>query len=168
MRKALSLIANSCPHRQDGRHSGGKRAFPWQAIVLRPNMFLVGGWATMADRAAGTGRRTAQPPVMDRISACQLGRVKTIPEGIEPGSDVANLSLLGYDPTLYHTGRGLLRPPVWDSNWHQRCRLQYEPGDPGNELPGRTSVMSHSTATSPPRRPGPWWRLSNRAWKARK
>jgi 2,3-bisphosphoglycerate-independent phosphoglycerate mutase len=38
----------------------------------------------------------------------RLGLVRTIPEGMEPGSDVANMSLLGYDPRQYHTGRGPL------------------------------------------------------------
>ncbi|MCP4682328.1 MAG: phosphoglycerate mutase, partial [Desulfobacterales bacterium] len=47
----------------------------------------------------------AHTPNMDRIAACRIGLVKTIPDGMEPGSDVANLSLLGYDPKVYHTGR---------------------------------------------------------------
>jgi 2,3-bisphosphoglycerate-independent phosphoglycerate mutase len=38
----------------------------------------------------------------------QTGFVKTIPEGVTPGSDVANLSILGYDPVKYYTGRGPL------------------------------------------------------------
>ncbi len=38
----------------------------------------------------------------------RMGSVKTIPEEIAPGSDVANLSILGYDPKLYYTGRGPL------------------------------------------------------------
>ncbi len=38
----------------------------------------------------------------------QVGVVQTIPEAITPGSDVANLSILGYDPKLYYTGRGPL------------------------------------------------------------
>lgn len=37
-----------------------------------------------------------------------LGRVRTIPSGFSPSSDVANLSLLGYDPKKYYTGRGPL------------------------------------------------------------
>ena len=37
-----------------------------------------------------------------------MGLVRTVPEGMEPGSDVANMSLLGYDPRQYHTGRGPL------------------------------------------------------------
>ena len=36
------------------------------------------------------------------------GMVKTIPESMPPGSDVANLSVLGYDPEIYYTGRGPL------------------------------------------------------------
>ena len=55
------------------------------------------------------GRRTpleaAETPFMDRIAACRVGLVRTIPDGMEPGSDVANLSLLGYNPRLYHARR---------------------------------------------------------------
>jgi 2,3-bisphosphoglycerate-independent phosphoglycerate mutase len=38
----------------------------------------------------------------------ELGLARTIPEGMEPGSDVANLSIMGYDPATYHTGRSPL------------------------------------------------------------
>lgn len=67
----------------------------------------------MADYAVSElGGRTplevAHTPNMDRIAACGIGSVRTIPEGMEPGSDVANLSLLGYDPLTYHTGRAPL------------------------------------------------------------
>ena len=55
-----------------------------------------------------TPLETARIPNMDRIAACRVGRVKTIPEGMEPGSDTANLSLLGYEPERYHTGRSPL------------------------------------------------------------
>lgn len=42
---------------------------------------------------------------MDRLVKDGLiGMVKTVPEGFKPGSDVANLSLLGYDPHLYYPG----------------------------------------------------------------
>ena len=52
-----------------------------------------------------TPLEVAHTPNMDRIAACRIGSVNTIPPGIEPGSDVANLSLLGYDPSVYRTGR---------------------------------------------------------------
>lgn len=51
----------------------------------------------------------AKIPNMDRIaSKGTLGMIDTIPEGFPPGSDVANLSVLGYDPEKCYTGRGPL------------------------------------------------------------
>lgn len=48
-------------------------------------------------------------PFLDEIAAGgTLGLVNTIPEGFTPGSDVANLSVLGYDPVTNYTGRGPL------------------------------------------------------------
>ena len=58
------------------------------------------------DKLAGkTPLEIAHTPNMDRIAACRIGSVNTIPRGIDPGSDVANLCLLGYDPSVYRTGR---------------------------------------------------------------
>ena len=37
-----------------------------------------------------------------------IGTVKTVPDNMPPGSDVANLSVMGYDPAIYHTGRSPL------------------------------------------------------------
>ena len=37
-----------------------------------------------------------------------IGLVKTVPRGMKPASDIANLSILGYDPKIYYTGRGPL------------------------------------------------------------
>ena len=59
------------------------------------------------------GRKTplqcAFTPFMDQIAAeGTLGRVDTIPAGFTPGSDVATLSVLGYDPRETYTGRGPL------------------------------------------------------------
>ncbi|MDO8784737.1 MAG: cofactor-independent phosphoglycerate mutase, partial [Syntrophales bacterium] len=51
----------------------------------------------------------ARTPYMDRIaSEGTLGLVNTIPSGFLPGSDIANLSVLGYDPRKCYTGRGPL------------------------------------------------------------
>ncbi|MBW1784343.1 MAG: cofactor-independent phosphoglycerate mutase [Deltaproteobacteria bacterium] len=52
-----------------------------------------------------TPLEVAHTPNMDRIAACRVGLVNTVPPGMAPGSDVANLSLLGYDPALCRTGR---------------------------------------------------------------
>ncbi len=56
------------------------------------------------------GNRTplecARTPNMDRVAAKgTMGMVSTIPSGMQPGSDVANLALLGYDPARYYSGR---------------------------------------------------------------
>jgi len=51
----------------------------------------------------------AKTPNMDSLASCgELGLFKTVPDGFPPGSDVANLSILGYDPKLYYTGRAPL------------------------------------------------------------
>ena len=63
-----------------------------------------------SERLGGlTPLEAARTPNLDRLTRIgALGTVRTIPEGMEPGSDVANMSLLGYDPALYHTGRAPL------------------------------------------------------------
>ena len=68
----------------------------------------------MADRpldALGgkTPLEAARTPTMDRIAKQgRLGLVKTIPDGFQPGSDVANMVIMGYDPAEYFSGRGPL------------------------------------------------------------
>src|SRR4030042_86147 len=68
----------------------------------------------MADyRIAELGNRTplqyAKTPAMSSlVRISETGTVRTIPEGMAPGSDTANLSVLGYDPRKYHTGRSPL------------------------------------------------------------
>ena len=68
----------------------------------------------MADRPLkGLGGKTALQkaltPNMDRLAASGIsGRVRTVPSDMHPGSDVANLSILGYDPHRYYSGRAPL------------------------------------------------------------
>ena len=51
----------------------------------------------------------AHTPNIDKMSQTSLiGMVQTIPQGFSPGSDVANLSVMGYDPRKYYTGRSPL------------------------------------------------------------
>ena len=78
-------------------------SFPRTKFVL-----LVGdgmGDYPLPELKGRTPLEAARTPHMDRIAACRIGRVNTIPPGMSPGSDVANLSLLGYDPSQNHTGR---------------------------------------------------------------
>ena len=68
----------------------------------------------MADEPlAALGDKTplsyAKTPEMDALAACsEIGMVHTIPKGMSPGSDTANLSVMGYDPKQYYTGRSPL------------------------------------------------------------
>lgn len=51
----------------------------------------------------------AQTPQMDALAKKgSIGMVRTVPEGMSPGSDTANLSVLGYDPKIYYSGRSPL------------------------------------------------------------
>ena len=48
----------------------------------------------------------ARTPNMDRLATeGELGLFRSVPGDLPPGSDVANLSILGYDPRKYYTGR---------------------------------------------------------------
>ena len=61
-----------------------------------------------------TPLEVARTPNMDYIvKNGQIGRVSTVPAGMEPASDVANLSILGYNPKKYYSGRG--RPTAFSS-----------------------------------------------------
>src|SRR5512139_2142341 len=81
--------------------------------------------------------RRASTPNMDRLARTGiLGKVRTIPVGLPPGSDVANLSILGYDPAKYYTGRAPLEAAsmgvqLGDNDVAYRCNLvtlRYENG----------------------------------------
>lgn len=51
----------------------------------------------------------ADTPTMDKYSKMsEIGMVHTIPDGMSPGSDTANLAVLGYNPRKYYTGRSPL------------------------------------------------------------
>ena len=53
-----------------------------------------------------TPLQAAHTPVLDALSRrAELGRAAVIPAGLPPGSDVGNMSIFGYDPARFHTGR---------------------------------------------------------------
>lgn len=52
--------------------------------------------------------RAAMPNIKNIVSRGILGRVKTIPDGFHPGSDIGIMTLLGYEPSRYYTGRAPL------------------------------------------------------------
>lgn len=61
------------------------------------------------DRGGMTPLQAAHIPHMDALAAGGIcGLAITLPEGLPAGSDVANFSIMGYDPRVYYTGRGPL------------------------------------------------------------
>ncbi|HOX37893.1 MAG TPA: cofactor-independent phosphoglycerate mutase [Candidatus Brocadiia bacterium] len=71
----------------------------------------------------------ARTPNLDALSQeGLLGMVCTIPHGFHPGSDVANLSIVGYDPARYYSGRAPLEAmnmgvELSETDWALRCNL---------------------------------------------
>ena len=71
----------------------------------------------------------ANTPMMDELAQkSEIGQVHTIPAGMSPGSDTANLSVLGYDPKKYYTGRSPLEAlsigvPMKDTDIAIRCNI---------------------------------------------
>ncbi len=76
-----------------------------------------------------TPLEAAHTPNMDRIAMeGRQGLARTVPAGFESGSDVATMTLLGYDPKVYHTGRAPLEAaaqsiPLSATDWVFRCNL---------------------------------------------
>ncbi len=71
----------------------------------------------------------AKKPNIDRLCALgEIGLVKTVPDNLKPGSDVANLSMMGYAPDKYYSGRSPLEAlsigiDLKDSDIAIRCNL---------------------------------------------
>ena len=71
----------------------------------------------------------ADTKMMDMLSKKgEVGMVHTIPDGMAPGSDTANLSVLGYDPRKYYSGRSPLEAlsigvPMKKSDIAIRCNI---------------------------------------------
>ncbi len=88
----------------------------------------------MADRPVPelegkTPMSAAYKPNMELLAKKgEVGLVKTVGDGLKPGSDVANLSVMGYDPKLYYTGRSPLEAAsigidLKDDDVTLRCNL---------------------------------------------
>ena len=71
----------------------------------------------------------ARTPWLDKLAMCgRMGLARTVPDDLPPGSDVANLSVLGYDPARYYTGRSPLEAAgmgleLRESDLTFRCNL---------------------------------------------
>ena len=84
----------------------------------------------------------AETPNLDYIAqrAVMFGMVKTIPDKLPPGSDVGNLTVLGYDPLVYYTGRSPLEAAsigveLEEDDVTLRCNLvTLKSGENGKEI----------------------------------
>src|SRR5579862_4074737 len=76
-----------------------------------------------------TPLQAAHKPHMNRIAQMGfVGRSNNVPQPLTPASDVATLSLFGYDPLLAYTGRAPLETaamgiPLGPNDWAIRCNL---------------------------------------------
>jgi 2,3-bisphosphoglycerate-independent phosphoglycerate mutase len=88
----------------------------------------------MADRpleelSGKTPLQKAFKPNMDRLAReGTIGKIRTVPPGFHPGSDIANLNILGYDPRLFYSGRAPLEAAsigiiLKDDDIAYRCNL---------------------------------------------
>ena len=94
-------------------------------------VLLCDGMADYAVEALGgkTPMMCAHKPNMDYLaSKSEVGLVKTVADGLKPGSDVANMSVMGFDPKKYYTGRSPLEAvsigvKLKDDDVTLRCNL---------------------------------------------
>lgn len=107
------------------RHSGGQGLTTKYAIII-PD----GAADEPLEQFAGqTVLEAAEIPNMDKISTLgRQGLVQTVPDGMEAGSDVAQMSLLGYDPSRYYSGRAPIEAVARNiklslEDWVFRCNL---------------------------------------------
>lgn len=76
-----------------------------------------------------TPLEAAKTPALDALAVrSEVGLLKTIPEGMSPGSDTANLAVMGYNPRQYYTGRSPLEAlsigvPMKDTDVAMRCNI---------------------------------------------
>lgn len=95
--------------------------------------------------------QAADTPNLDALSKLsEIGMVHTVPDGMSPGSDTANLSVLGYDPKIYYSGRSPLEAlsigvPMKDTDIALRCNIvtiSEEDGVPYEEQ----TIVDHSSS----------------------
>lgn len=92
----------------------------------------------------------ADTPNMDALAGrSEIGMVNTVPAGMAPGSDTANLSVLGYDPRRYYSGRSPLEAlsigvPMKDNDIAFRCNFVTLSEDEGKSYDGQT-ILDHSS-----------------------
>ena len=105
----------------------------------------------MDDKSILKTKKILKQTFMDMLSKkSEIGMVHTVPDGMAPGSDTANLSVLGYDPKIYYSGRSPLEAlsigvPMTDTDIALRCNIvtiSEEEGVPYEEQ----TIIDHSSS----------------------
>lgn len=99
--------------------------------IMKYFVMLGDGMADLPVKELGdkTPLQKAFKPNIDKLATMgMLGLVKTVPDHIPPGSDVANMSVLGFDPDVFYTGRSPLEAvsmgiKMSDTDMAIRCNL---------------------------------------------
>ncbi|MDO5134868.1 MAG: cofactor-independent phosphoglycerate mutase [Eubacteriales bacterium] len=104
----------------------------------------------LEELAGSTPLSYAKTPTMDSLARLsEIGMVDTIPKGMAPGSDTANLSVLGYDPRKYYTGRSPLEAlsigvQMKDTDVVYRCNIVTLTEEEGLSYEEQT-IVDHSS-----------------------
>ena len=107
------------------------------------------GWP-LEELGGKTTLEAASTPVMDRLAAdAEIGTASMVPEDMAPGSDTANLSVMGYDPKIYYTGRSPLEAlsigvDMADDDLSFRCNLVTLSGEEASY--GDRHMVDHSSS----------------------
>ena len=107
------------------------------------------GWP-LEELGGKTTLEAASTPVMDRLAAdAEIGTASMVPEDMAPGSDTANLSVMGYDPKIYYTGRSPLEAlsigvDMADDDVSFRCNLVTLSGEEASY--GDRQMVDHSSS----------------------
>lgn len=94
--------------------------------------------------------QSANTPCMDELAKkSEIGMVNTVPCGMSPGSDTANLSVLGYDPKIYYSGRSPLEAlsigvPMEETDIALRCNIITVSDE--EELYEDKTIVDHSSS----------------------
>ena len=106
-----------------------------------------------------TPMMVANKPNFDRLAQRgEVGLVRTVAEGLKPGSDVANLSVMGYDPKKYYTGRSPLEAvsigvKMADDDIALRCNVVTLSDEPNYE---DKTMIDYSAGDISKPRASPW------------
>lgn len=104
----------------------------------------------IAELSGKTPLACAETKALDALAVkSEIGMVHTVPEGMAPGSDTANLSVIGYDPKIYYSGRSPLEAlsigvPMKETDVALRCNIVTVSEE--EDVFGEKTIIDHSAS----------------------